>query len=379
MLCAHVHRNRRSPLIVFSSRQLLLIEMSVIVRRILSRALKKRMNKLMDALTKTRGAPPEETTTAKPLSKYHSPDISSPRCSRDEYERRYVCIEDTQTKPVVGSFGSVTRAVLYDKLQGEPLHVAIKRCFNPRDQVMEIVVAHWLTELMLPVLWSTMSRRVCFPLFVGLDNAIVYPFMQGGTLYSRLNYVGRFIRRYGVTTREKRVKVLWMLRTWVLDVARTLAYLHGLGAAHGDIKSNNIMFQTPEDVVPVLIDFGSCGAADEHMDDTMLMMEERRRMPYYANTSRPTRKQDDLYGVAAITMEVLCVWIMQDDEDLHDCMHDVAAFCCEEPVRWKTKIAHLCKACTASDDLDDMISMQAFANALERILDDADAETPSRT
>ena len=337
------------------------------------------MNKLMEALTKTRGVPPEEETTEKTSSQ--TPDTASPRCSWDEYDGRYVCIEDTQTKPVVGSFGSVTRGVMYDKQQKEVLHVAIKRCFDPRDQVIETAVACWLTELMLLVSWATMSRRMCFPLYVGLNNTVIYPFMRGGVLFSRLKHVSRSIRRYGVKTHEKRVKVLWMLRTWVLDVARTLAYLHDLGAAHGDIKSNNIMFQTPEDNIPVLIDFGSCGTADEHIDGTTLMMEERRRMPYYANSSRPTRKQDDLYGVAAVTMEVLCVWVMQDDEDLHDCIHDAASCSCEDPVWWKIKIAHLCKACTASHDLggDDMISMHTFANALECILDGAEAETLTKS
>lgn len=341
-----------------------------------SRTLIKKAEKVMHSQEKR--VAPEPAAESPPFSQSQNSSVTlSTSSSSCEDPALYLLLEeDTRTKPMVGSFGSVTRGVAFNTQRGEAQHVAIKRCFDPREGKNEAAVASWLQQLMIPSeqgKTTSLQSRLCLPLFVGADNEVVYPLMRGGTMFSRLKRAHRTMRRPDVGNHEKRIMVLGMLRAWVLEVARALASLHDLGAAHGDIKSNNIMFQTPGDDVPVLIDIGSCGEADEQLLVEPALLEMRRRMPYYAKSAKPTRKQDDLYGIAALAMEVLCVCVMSDDEDLHACI-DAASYCCDDGGScnwWEADVAHLCKAFTVTSDAN-MPSMHEFATVLECILDQAD-------
>jgi tetratricopeptide (TPR) repeat protein len=121
----------------------------------------------------------------------------------------------------------------------------------------------------------------------------VLPFMEGGTLRSRLQ-------------RDKQLPVEEAVRI-TCTIARALAYAHGQGVIHRDVKPENILFTAGE---ARLADFGIARAVEKAIDESTTSTGLVRGTPAYmspeqASGSRDYDGRSDLYSLACVLYEML--------------------------------------------------------------------------
>ncbi|KAF5774463.1 putative protein kinase RLK-Pelle-CrRLK1L-1 family [Helianthus annuus] len=132
----------------------------------------------------------------------------------------------------------------------------------------------------------------------GKKMALVYEYMQNGTLYDHLHKKGT------VLTWSQRLKIC-------LGAARGLDYLHtGTGTQHGvihrDVKSSNILLD--QNYAAKIADFGLAKIGPTNQKCTYVSTTVKGTFGYmdpnYFNTGRLTRKSD-VYAFGVVLLEVL--------------------------------------------------------------------------
>ncbi|GAX21660.1 hypothetical protein FisN_29Hh098 [Fistulifera solaris] len=147
----------------------------------------------------------------------------------------------------VGAFGTVYWGV--DKKSGEP--VALKKI--PKELTDEEAFLREMTALM------QIQKAGGHPYICSLRDCyaddqhyyLIFDLVSGGEMFDHLVDQGSYSERDAARL--------------VREVASALAFLHGLGTTHGDLKPENLMLSTknPSDACIKLVDFGCALVEDE--------------------------------------------------------------------------------------------------------------------
>ena len=255
-----------------------------------------------------------------------------------------------------GAIGTVWRAV--DTQTGDRVAVKVLR---PESAVQPGLVDRFLTEAELlgeldhP---SLVRARDLVPAFGGY--ALVLDFVDGTDLRHRLRTDGPLPPAVAVEV--------------VAQLADALAYLHGVGIVHGDVKPGNVL--VPVDGSPVrLVDFGVARRVEERCGTLHATPEY---VSPEAVAGRPPGPASDVYALGIVLYELLTGRTPYRGGTATEVLLRHATCTPVPPLGMPPQVWQVILACTAPDPADrpTTATMANRLRGLEPLLDGLPALAP---
>jgi serine/threonine-protein kinase len=170
-----------------------------------------------------------------------------------------------------------------------------------------------------------------------IARALSMEYVAGGTLRARVRATGA------------------LAPPEVLETARSLfdalAYVHGRGIVHGDLKPSNLLLRAPGSVV--LADFGAAELMESAAAGTGTAADSPAGTPLYLAPEQfqgaPASARTDLYAAGAILWEMATSRPLRSKQDLLRGVHDATLLPSEAAERMGPKLASLTLALIAVD------------------------------